>query len=224
VGAAAPRGGGEVQQVPCAAAAGAVGFCAMAGRAGCDRRSQLFCCCTRGFFTCGFHIAFLVTHFAGRSESLRFCRRQWRVWSLALIGLANIAGSLIAGWCTQRFRSKYILATMYGSRRRLLIGWYLLEPRTKWTFYAFAVGLGLTWLATVPPHRHHRRQALRYPVLVHAVRPHNCSHTRFGGFSWRLSRRSSRLVRFGDYQWMWYARYGGWRLPAAVINLPIREG
>ncbi len=39
---------------------------------------------------------------------------------------------------------------MYGSRA-LLIGWYLMAPKTEWTFYLFAVGLGLTWLATVPP-------------------------------------------------------------------------
>src|SRR5207245_1361345 len=85
------------------------------------------------FFTCGFHIAFLVTHLPGE---VNLCGLPPAVasWSLALIGLANIVGSLIAGWCTQRFRSKYILAAMYGSRA-LLIGWYLLEPRTKWTFY-----------------------------------------------------------------------------------------
>ena len=39
---------------------------------------------------------------------------------------------------------------MYGSRA-VLIGWYLLAPKTALTFYVFAVGLGLTWLATVPP-------------------------------------------------------------------------
>ena len=71
-------------------------------------------------------------------------------WSLAIIGLANIVGSLIAGSGTARFRSKYILALMYGSRA-LLIGCYLLAPKTALTFYLFAVGLGLTWLATVPP-------------------------------------------------------------------------
>jgi len=102
-----------------------------------------------GFFTCGFHVAFLVNASTGRSESLRL-PRQWRVWSLALIGLSNIVGSLIAGACTQRFRSKYILAAMYGSRV-LLIGWYLVAPKTRWTFYSFAVALGLTWLATVHP-------------------------------------------------------------------------
>src|SRR5256885_2087538 len=102
-----------------------------------------------GFFTCGFHIAFLVTHLPGE---VNLCGLPPSVasWSLALIGLANIVGSLIAGSSTSRFRSKYILAVMYGSRA-LLIGWYLMAPKTEWTFYIFAVGLGLTWLATVPP-------------------------------------------------------------------------
>src|SRR4029078_1959719 len=102
-----------------------------------------------GFFTCGFHIAFLVTHLPGE---VNLCGLPPSVasWSLALIGLANIVGSLIAGTSTGHFRSKYILALMYGSRA-LLIGWYLTAPKTEWTFYFFAVGLGLTWLATVPP-------------------------------------------------------------------------
>jgi predicted MFS family arabinose efflux permease len=69
---------------------------------------------------------------------------------LAIIGLANILGSLLAGWGTQRVRSKYILFWMYGSRA-LLILVYLAAPKTAMTFYLFAAGLGLTWLATVPP-------------------------------------------------------------------------
>src|SRR5207249_4712329 len=62
-----------------------------------------------GFFTCGFHIAFLVTHLPGE---VNLCGLPPTVasWSLALIGLANIVGSLIAGSSTARFRSKYILA------------------------------------------------------------------------------------------------------------------
>jgi len=84
-----------------------------------------------GFFTCGFHIAFLVTHLPGE---VNLCGLPPAVasWSLALIGLSNIVGSLIAGACTQRFRSKYIPAAMYGSRV-LLIGWYLAAPKTRWT-------------------------------------------------------------------------------------------
>lgn len=67
-----------------------------------------------------------------------------------VIGMANVAGSLLVGWGVGRYRSKWLL---FGCtvRDRLLIVWYLMMPRTDWTFYIFAVGLGLTWLATVPP-------------------------------------------------------------------------
>ena len=80
-----------------------------------------------GFFTCGFHIAFLVTHLPGE-VALCGLSPQVASWSLAIIGLANIAGSLLAGWATARFRSKYILAWMYASRAVLIV-LYLLAPR-----------------------------------------------------------------------------------------------
>src|SRR6266481_598688 len=171
-----------------------------------------------GFFTCGFHIAFLVTHLPGE---VNLCGLPPSVasWSLALIGLANIVGSLIAGSRTQRFRSKYILATMYGSRA-LLIGWYLLEPRTKWTFYAFAVGLGLTWLATVPPTATivGKLFGIRYlsTLFGHALYSHQ-----IGGFLGAYL-GGLALVRFGNFQWMWYADMA-LAAAAALINLPIRE-
>ena len=102
-----------------------------------------------GFFTCGFHIAFLVTHLPGEVD---LCGLSPTVasWSLGIIGLANIAGSLMAGAAVSRWRSKHILALMYGSRAAL-IALYLVAPKTPLTFYLFAAGLGLTWLATVPP-------------------------------------------------------------------------
>jgi hypothetical protein len=51
-----------------------------------------------GFFTCGFHIAFLVTHLPGE---VNLCGLPPSVasWSLAIIGLTNIFGSLYAGSC-----------------------------------------------------------------------------------------------------------------------------
>ena len=81
-----------------------------------------------GFFTCGFHVAFLVTHLPGE---VNLCGLPPSVasWSLSIIGLANIFGSLYAGWCIARYRSKHILAAMYASRV-LLIAFYLLMPRT----------------------------------------------------------------------------------------------
>jgi MFS family permease len=171
-----------------------------------------------GFFTCGFHIAFLVTHLPGE---VNLCGLPPAVasWSLALIGLANIVGSLIAGACTQRFRSKYILAAMYGSRT-LLIGWYLVAPKTRWTFYAFAVGLGLTWLATVPPTATivAKLFGIRYLSTLFGLTL--LSH-QIGGFLGAYL-GGLALVRFGDYQWMWYADMA-LAAAAALINLPIRE-
>jgi len=171
-----------------------------------------------GFFTCGFHIAFLVTHLPGE---VNLCGLPPTVasWSLALIGLANIVGSLIAGASTQRFRSKYILAAMYGSRA-LLIGWYLVAPKTRWTFYGFAVGLGLTWLATVPPTATivGKLFGVRYLSTLFGLTL--LSHQIGGFFGAYLG--GLALVRFGDYQWMWYADMA-LAAAAALINLPIRE-
>jgi MFS family permease len=181
-----------------------------------DDRSYLLL--NAGFFTCGFHIAFLVTHLPGE---VTLCGLPPAVasWSLALIGLANILGSLIAGACTQRFRSKYILAAMYGSRA-LLIGWYLLAPKTTWTFYGFAVGLGLTWLATVPPTATivGKLFGLRYLSTLFGLTL--LSH-QIGGFLGAYL-GGLVLVQFGDYHWMWYADMA-LAAAAALINLPIRE-
>ena len=93
-----------------------------------------------GFFTCGFHIAFLVTHLPGE---VNLCGLPPTVasWSLAIIGAANIVGSLFVGACITRYRSKYVLFWMYASRS-ILIVLYLLSPRTDLTFYLFAAGLG----------------------------------------------------------------------------------
>ena len=171
-----------------------------------------------GFFTCGFHIAFLVTHLPGE---VNLCGLPPAVasWSLALIGLANIVGSLIAGSSTAHFRSKYILAVMYGSRV-LLIGWYLIAPKTEWTFYIFAVGLGLTWLATVPPTAAivAKLFGIRYLATLFGLTL--LSH-QIGGF---LGAYLGGIAfdQSGDYQWMWYADMS-LAAAAAIVNLPIRE-
>lgn len=171
-----------------------------------------------GFFTCGFHIAFLVTHLPGE---VNLCGLPPAVasWSLALIGLANIAGSLIAGSSTGRFRSKYILAVMYGSRA-LLIGWYLMAPKTEATFYVFAIGLGLTWLATVPPTATIVGKLFGLQYLATLFGLTLLSH-QIGGFLGAYL-GGIALAQTGDYQWMWYADMA-LAAAAAVVNLPIRE-
>ena len=171
-----------------------------------------------GFFTCGFHIAFLVTHLPTEVD---LCGLPPSVasWSLALIGLANIVGSLVTGHLVGLYRSKMILALMYASRA-LLVLWYLAMPREPWVFYVFAVGLGLTWLATVPPTAGivGKLFGVRYLGTLFGLTL--LSH-QIGGFlgAWL---GGLAITRFGNYNWMWWADIA-LALLAAVVNLPIRE-
>ena len=171
-----------------------------------------------GFFTCGFHIAFLVTHLPGEVD---LCGLPPMVasWSLALIGLANIAGSLLAGASVSRFRSKHVLALMYGSRALLILA-YLAAPKTALTFYLFAIGLGLTWLATVPPTAAivGKLFGIRYLATLFGLTL--LSHQVGGFFGAWLG--GLALERSGGYQWMWYADMALAAF-AALVNLPIRE-
>ena len=171
-----------------------------------------------GFFTCGFHIAFLVTHLPGEVD---LCGLPPEVasWSLAIIGLANIAGSLVVGSAVSQYRSKMILALMYASRAALVL-WYLWMPKTDLTFYLFAAGLGLTWLATVPPTAAlvGKLFGIRYMGTLFGMTL--LSH-QIGGFlgAWL---GGLAITQQGDYSWMWYADIA-LAVAAAVLNLPIKE-
>ena len=171
-----------------------------------------------GFFTCGFHIAFLVTHLPGE---VNLCGLPPSVasWSLAIIGLFNIAGSIYAGACVGKYRSKYILAAMYGSRA-VLVAIYLMLPRTDWTFYAFAAGLGFTWLATVPPTAAIVGKLFGTRYLGTLFGLTLLSH-QIGGFlgAWL---GGLAITQYGDFTWMWYADMV-LAAAAALVNLPIRE-
>jgi predicted MFS family arabinose efflux permease len=101
-----------------------------------------------GFFTCGFHIAFLVTHLPGEVELCGLAPSAASA-ALAVIGLTNVAGTVAIGWLTGRLRLRVLLVGVYAARVGA-IGLYLLAPKTLFTLYAFATVLGLTWLATVP--------------------------------------------------------------------------
>ena len=171
-----------------------------------------------GFFTCGFHIAFLVTHLPGE---VNLCGLPPTVasWSLAIIGLANIVGSLIAGTAVSSYRSKYVLALMYGSRA-VLIGLYLIAPKTELTFYVFAAGLGLTWLATVPPTAAivGKLFGIRYLATLFGLTL--LSH-QIGGFLGAYL-GGIAFAQSGNYDWMWYADIA-LAAAAGIVNLPIRE-
>lgn len=171
-----------------------------------------------GFATCGFHVAFLATHLP---TEIALCGLPVSVasTSLAIVGIANLVGSLIVGWCVGRWRNKSILATLYAIRVGL-IAVYIFMPRTDMNFYIFAAGLGLTWLATVPPTAALTGKLFGTRYLATLFGLTLLSH-QIGGFLGAYL-GGKAIVVFGDYGWMWYADLGLAGL-AVILNWAIRE-
>ena len=101
-----------------------------------------------GFFVCGFHLAFINVHMPAY---LVQCGLSPEVgsWTIAVIGLFNIAGSLLSGWLGSRLPKQMLLAVIY-FLRAIAIAAFLLFPVSEVTAYAFAAAMGLLWLSTVP--------------------------------------------------------------------------
>jgi predicted MFS family arabinose efflux permease len=181
-------------------------------------RDPSYMCLHAGFFTCGFHIAFLVTHLP---NDLRLCGLGPEVAasSLMLIGLFNVAGSLSAGWLGQRYRMKYLLALIYASRAAI-VAVYVVMPKTALNVYLFAGALGFTWLATVPPTSGLVGKLFGTRYLATLFGLTLLSH-QIGGFlgAWL---GGIALAQTGNYEWIWYADIV-LALLAAAVNLPIRE-
>jgi MFS family permease len=181
-------------------------------------RDRSYLCLHAGFFTCGFHIAFLVTHLPGE-VALCGLPASVSAASLAIIGLANIAGSLGVGWLAQTYRMKYLLAWVYGIRA-LAIAIYLMVPPSALTFYIFAAVLGVSWLATVPPTAGLVGKLFGPRYLATLFGLTLLSHQIGGFFGAWLG--GIAVATSGNYDWMWYADIA-LAAAAALVNLPIRE-
>lgn len=101
-----------------------------------------------GFFVCGFHVAFVATYLPG-SATLCGLPAEVGAQALAIIGLANIFGSMLAGMLGARYPMKHLLATIYFIRSAAILA-FLLLPKSRTVFLAFSFILGFTWLGTVP--------------------------------------------------------------------------
>jgi MFS family permease len=181
-------------------------------------KDRSYLCLHAGFFTCGFHIAFLVTHLPGE-VGLCGLPASVAASSIAIIGLANIVGSIGAGWLGQTKRMKMILVWMYGSRAAA-VTLYLMAPKTPLTFYVFAAVLGLTWLSTVPPTAGLVGKLFGARYLATLFGLTLFSHQIGGFFGAWLG--GIAIARSGSYDWMWYADIA-LATAAALVNLPIRE-
>jgi predicted MFS family arabinose efflux permease len=171
-----------------------------------------------GFFVCGFHIAFLVTHMPGVIEQCGL-PASLAGSSIAIIGLFNIVGSILAGIAAQRWPMKIMLSVLYASRGLGVI-FFLLAPKTELTILVFSVWMGVTFLATVPPTAGlvGKLFGMRYLATLFGV---TLFAHQIGGFfgAWL---GGVAFAATGSYDWMWYADIA-LAVFAALINLPIRE-
>ncbi len=101
-----------------------------------------------GFFVCGFHIAFIATHFPAYLND-RGLGLEIGASALALVGLFNIFGSYLFGLSSDHLRKKYVLSGIYAGRA-LVIAIFLALPLSAASALLFAAAMGFLWLGTVP--------------------------------------------------------------------------
>ena len=101
-----------------------------------------------GFFVCGFHVAFIATHLPAYLVDMGL-ERDTAANALALIGLFNIAGSLLFGWLGDRYRKTLVLTFLYGARA-IIITAFIVLPLSPAGALVFGATIGVVWLATVP--------------------------------------------------------------------------
>ncbi len=102
-----------------------------------------------GFFTCGFQLAFVTVHLPSYLLD-RGLSADVGAWTIAIIGLFNIVGSLTSGWLASRMPKRYILSFIYFSRALTIVAFVML-PATMASTLIFGALTGLLWLSTVPP-------------------------------------------------------------------------
>jgi len=101
------------------------------------------------FATCGFHVAFLTVHMPGVIERCGLPASFTGLW-LVIAGAANMAGSIGVGMLMKRFPSAPLLALVYGLRV-LAIAAFAAAPASGAVLLAFALAMGVTYMATLPP-------------------------------------------------------------------------
>ena len=172
-----------------------------------------------GFFVCGFHVALLATHLPGVIVACGL-PAEYGGWSLAMLGLFNIVGSILMGWAVGHWRMKSLLSLVY-STRAIAILVFLISPKTGATALIFAAVMGVTYLSTVPPTAGLVAKFFGVSNMAMLFGAVMFSH-QIGGFlgAWL----GGKVFEYtGAYDWIWYADIL-LAIFAAVVHLPIREG
>jgi MFS family permease len=101
-----------------------------------------------GFLACGFQLAFIATHLPAYLLD-RGLGGQSAMIALALIAMANVAGTYACGLLGNLVRKAQLLAWVYLARS-LAIACFVMLPLSEATLYVFSFIMGLLWLGTVP--------------------------------------------------------------------------
>ncbi|HBS50259.1 MAG TPA: MFS transporter [Rhodobacteraceae bacterium] len=186
-----------------------------------------------GFFSCGYQLAFIIAHFpafvtemcgpvepGGMLHGLGITTASaLGAVAIGLIGLANIAGTLAAGWAGKRFAKKNLLALIY-TGRTIAAAAFILLPITPTSVIVFSIVMGALWLTMVPltsglvAHIY----GLRYMGTLYGIV--FFSH-QLGGFLgvWLGGRLYDA---YGTYDLVWWVGVGVGAF-SALVHLPIRE-
>ena len=186
-----------------------------------------------GFFSCGYQLAFITAHFpafiteacgtidpGGALASLGVTTTSaLGAISIALIGIANIGGTIYAGYLGKRYSKKYLLAAIY-TGRTLIAAVFIMLPITPLTVIVFSITMGSLWLATVPltsgliAHIY----GLRYMGTLYGIVFFSHQLGSFLGV-W-LGGRMYDL--YGSYTAVWWVGVGVGAF-SAIVHLPIKE-
>ncbi|MEO0676911.1 MAG: MFS transporter [Pseudomonadota bacterium] len=186
-----------------------------------------------GFFSCGYQLAFVTAHFpafvtelcgpimpGGALYSIGITSTSaLGAVAISLIGLANIAGTLAAGWAGKRYSKKYLLAGIY-TGRTIVAALFIMFPITPTSVIIFSVAMGALWLATVPltsglvAHIY----GLRYMGTLYGIVFFSHQLGSFLGV-W-LGGRMYDI--YGDYTAVWWIGVAVGAF-SAIVHLPVRE-
>jgi sugar phosphate permease len=114
-------------------------------------RSRAFWVLAGSFFVCGLTTNGLVaTHFLPAAHD-HGIGSVTAASLLAAIGVFDIVGTLVSGYLTDRFDSRWLLFWYYGLRGLSLLVLPVVFGSTQAGLLVFVVFYGLDWVATVPP-------------------------------------------------------------------------
>ena len=186
-----------------------------------------------GFFSCGYQLSFVTAHFpafiteacspiaAGSllaSLGITTTSALGAI-SIAIVGFANIFGTLTAGYLGNYFPKKYLLAGIY-TGRTIIAAWFILTPMTPTTVIIFSTLMGSLWLATVPltsgliAHIYGLRyMGTLYGIVFFSHQLGSFMGVWLGGFMYDA---------YGSYTAVWWVGVGIGAF-SAIVHLPIRE-